>query len=51
MAQQMDVDFDVTKFLHEQRQNAPPSLQQYFTEFEDLYERKCVTVTVLLFRV
>lgn len=36
----MDIDFDVPKFLHDQRQKAAPQLQQYFTKFEDLYERK-----------
>ncbi|ORY98016.1 hypothetical protein BCR43DRAFT_490727 [Syncephalastrum racemosum] len=36
----MDIDFDVPKFLHDQRQKAVPQLQQYFTKFEDLYERK-----------
>ncbi|KAG2202556.1 hypothetical protein INT47_012550 [Mucor saturninus] len=40
MAQNMDVDFDVPKFLYEQRQKTPAQLQHYFTTFEDLYERK-----------
>ncbi|KAI8381024.1 uncharacterized protein BYT42DRAFT_564975 [Radiomyces spectabilis] len=40
MAQQMDIDFDVTRFLHEERQKAPAHLQQYFTTFEELHERK-----------
>ncbi|KAI9262370.1 hypothetical protein BDA99DRAFT_438760 [Phascolomyces articulosus] len=40
MAQQMDIDFDVPKFLQEERQKAPTQLQHYFTTFEDLYERK-----------
>ncbi|CDH48641.1 proteasome regulatory particle subunit [Lichtheimia corymbifera JMRC:FSU:9682] len=40
MAQQMEIDFDVPKFLHDERQKAPSQLQHYFTTFEDLYERK-----------
>ncbi|KAI8985495.1 hypothetical protein BDB01DRAFT_850064 [Pilobolus umbonatus] len=36
----MEVDFDVTHFLYEERKKAPASLQHYFTTFEDLYERK-----------
>lgn len=40
MSQNMDVDFDVPKFLYEQRQKTPAELQQYFATFEDLYERK-----------
>ncbi|KAI9320553.1 hypothetical protein BX666DRAFT_1909107 [Dichotomocladium elegans] len=40
MAQQMEIDFDVPKFLHQERQKAPSNLQRYFTTFEDLYERK-----------
>ncbi|KAI8876297.1 PCI-domain-containing protein [Backusella circina FSU 941] len=40
MAQQMEIDFNVPKFLSEERQKAPAHLQQYFTTFEDLYERK-----------
>lgn len=40
MAQTMDIDFDVPKFLHEERQKAPAKLQHYFATFEDLYERK-----------
>jgi 26S proteasome regulatory subunit N9 len=40
MAQQMEIDFNVPKFLSEERQKAPAPLQQYFTTFEDLYERK-----------
>lgn len=42
MAQQMEIDFDVPKFLHEERQKAPTQLQHYYTTFEDLYERKYV---------
>ncbi|KAI9498470.1 hypothetical protein BDB00DRAFT_881288 [Zychaea mexicana] len=40
MAQQMEIDFDVPKFLHDERQKAPAQLQHYYTTFEDLYERK-----------
>lgn len=40
MAQQMEVDFDVPKFLYETRQSAPAQLQHYFSTFEDYYERK-----------
>ncbi|KAG1341058.1 hypothetical protein G6F62_005205 [Rhizopus arrhizus] len=40
MAQQMEVDFDVPKFLYETRQNVPSPLQHYFSTFEDYYERK-----------
>ncbi|GAA5804297.1 hypothetical protein EDC94DRAFT_602097 [Helicostylum pulchrum] len=40
MAQTMDIDFDVPKFLYEERQKVDDSLQQYFVDFEDLYERK-----------
>lgn len=40
MTQNMDVDFDVPKFLYETRQKAPAQLQHYFATFEDLYERK-----------
>lgn len=40
MAQQMDVDFDVPGFLNKERKKAAPSIQHYFTTFEDLYERK-----------
>ncbi|KAI8063183.1 hypothetical protein BC940DRAFT_307765 [Gongronella butleri] len=36
----MDVDFDVPRFLMEERKKAPASLQHYFSTFEDLYERK-----------
>ncbi|KAI8097699.1 uncharacterized protein BX664DRAFT_293380 [Halteromyces radiatus] len=36
----MDIDFDVPKFLNEERQKAPSQLQHYFTTFEDLHERK-----------
>ncbi|KAI8329850.1 hypothetical protein BC941DRAFT_442059 [Chlamydoabsidia padenii] len=36
----MDVDFDVPKYLSDERQKAPSHLQHYFTTFEDLYERK-----------
>lgn len=44
MAQQMEIDFDVPKFLHDERQKAPSQLQHYFTTFEDLYERKWVAL-------
>lgn len=40
MTQNMEVDFDVPKFLNEERQKTPTQLQQYYTTFEDLYERK-----------
>jgi hypothetical protein len=40
MTQNMDVDFDVPKFLYEERQKSSPQLQHYFATFEDLYERK-----------
>ncbi|KAI9474215.1 MAG: PCI domain-containing protein [Benjaminiella poitrasii] len=40
MAQQMEVDFDVPKFLNEERQKVPSRLQSYYSTFEDLYERK-----------
>lgn len=40
MSQNMEVDFDVPKFLLEERQKVPSQLQQYYTSFEDLYERK-----------
>ncbi|KAL9544038.1 hypothetical protein MBANPS3_007825 [Mucor bainieri] len=40
MTQNMEVDFDVPKFLNEERQKTPAQLQQYYTTFEDLYERK-----------
>ncbi|OAC98559.1 hypothetical protein MUCCIDRAFT_154422 [Mucor lusitanicus CBS 277.49] len=36
----MEVDFDVPKFLNEERQKTPAQLQHYYTTFEDLYERK-----------
>ncbi|ORX47061.1 PCI-domain-containing protein [Hesseltinella vesiculosa] len=36
----MEVDFDVPKFLMDERKKAPANLQHYFTTFEDLYERK-----------
>jgi 26S proteasome regulatory subunit N9 len=36
----MEVDFDVPKFLYDERQKAPNQLQQYYSTFEDLYERK-----------
>ncbi|KAL7315832.1 26S proteasome regulatory subunit [Mucor circinelloides] len=40
MTQNMEVDFDVPKFLYEERQKTPSQLQHYYTTFEDLYERK-----------
>ncbi|KAK4514718.1 GTP-binding protein [Mucor velutinosus] len=40
MTQNMEVDFDVPKFLNEERQKTPAQLQHYYTTFEDLYERK-----------
>lgn len=40
MTQNMEVDFDVPKFLYEERQKTSPQLQHYFATFEDLYERK-----------
>ncbi|CEG66336.1 Putative 26S proteasome regulatory subunit N9 [Rhizopus microsporus] len=40
MAQHMEVDFDVPKFLAETRQKAPSHLQHFFSTFEDYYERK-----------
>lgn len=40
MTQNMDVDFDVPKYLYEERQKTPAPLQHYFSTFEDLYERK-----------
>ncbi|CEP09222.1 hypothetical protein [Parasitella parasitica] len=36
----MEVDFDVPKFLYEERQKTPSQLQHYYSTFEDLYERK-----------
>ncbi|KAJ2959642.1 hypothetical protein NQZ79_g4915 [Umbelopsis isabellina] len=38
--QQMDVDIDVPAFLNKEKQSAPASLQNYYLEFEDLYDRK-----------
>lgn len=40
MTQNMEVDFDVPKFLYEERQKTPSQLKHYYTTFEDLYERK-----------
>jgi 26S proteasome regulatory subunit N9 len=40
MTQHMEVDFNVPKFLNEERKKAPAELQQFYTTFEDLYERK-----------
>jgi hypothetical protein len=39
---QMDVDKDVTVFLRKTRSEAPDSLKEFFTKFEELYDRKCV---------
>lgn len=39
---EMEVDFDVPKYLSDERQKVPSHLQHYFTTFEDLYERKQV---------
>ncbi|KAG0174973.1 26S proteasome regulatory subunit [Apophysomyces sp. BC1015] len=36
----MEVDFDIPKFLYDERQKVPAHLQHYFTTFEDLYDRK-----------
>ncbi|TPX57290.1 hypothetical protein SpCBS45565_g08236 [Spizellomyces sp. 'palustris'] len=36
----MDLDRDVTVFLREQRAKAPQELREFYTTFEDLYERK-----------
>ncbi|KAJ1959570.1 26S proteasome regulatory subunit [Dipsacomyces acuminosporus] len=36
----MDVDNPVYGYLHKQQAEAPGELGQYFSEFEDLYERK-----------
>jgi hypothetical protein len=38
--QQMDVDIDVPAFLNKEKQSAPANLQNYYLEFEDLYDRK-----------
>ncbi|KAI8971864.1 hypothetical protein BDF20DRAFT_825235 [Mycotypha africana] len=52
MAQQMEVDFDVPKFLYGERQKVPSELQRYYTTFEELYERKLwhqLTLSILEF--
>lgn len=36
----MDVDRDVTVFLREQRTKAPQELKEFYTRFEDLYDKK-----------
>lgn len=40
--EQMDVDRDVTVFLKKARSEAPDALKQFFTKFEELYDRKSV---------
>ncbi|KAJ3179719.1 26S proteasome regulatory subunit [Gaertneriomyces sp. JEL0708] len=45
----MDVDRDVTVWLRESRDKASPALKEFFTRFEDLYDRKLyhqLTVTL-----
>lgn len=37
---QMDVDIDVPAFLNKEKQSVPSNLQQYYVDFEDLYDRK-----------
>ncbi|KAI7868022.1 hypothetical protein BDF14DRAFT_1725421 [Spinellus fusiger] len=52
MQQAMEIDFDIPKFLSQERTKTPDHLQHYFTTFEDLYERKLwhqLTVKVLEF--
>ncbi|KAJ1671542.1 hypothetical protein GGF38_000729, partial [Coemansia sp. RSA 25] len=36
----MEVDNSVTNYLQQQQRDAPSELARYFSEFEDLYERK-----------
>ncbi|CAO3631551.1 unnamed protein product [Cunninghamella blakesleeana] len=48
---EMEVDFDIPKFLKEQRQKAPADLQHYFTTFDDLYERKYVIIQFIYISV
>lgn len=36
----MDVEQDVTVFLKKMRSEAPDALKEYFTKFEELYDRK-----------
>ncbi|KAF9919872.1 26S proteasome regulatory subunit [Linnemannia zychae] len=48
----MEIDSDIPQFLASQKQQAPPSLQNYYNTFEDLYERKLwhqLTLAVLEF--
>ncbi|OAD77652.1 hypothetical protein PHYBLDRAFT_108812 [Phycomyces blakesleeanus NRRL 1555(-)] len=48
----MEIDFDIPKFLSQERHKAPANLQHYFSTFEDLYERKLwhqLTLKVLEF--
>ncbi|ORX97707.1 PCI-domain-containing protein [Basidiobolus meristosporus CBS 931.73] len=40
MAEKMEVDIPVTEFLAQERKKTPKHLQEYYTSFEDLYERK-----------
>ncbi|KAJ2066450.1 26S proteasome regulatory subunit, partial [Coemansia sp. S2] len=36
----MEIDNAVTNYLQQQQREAPSELAHYFSEFEDLYERK-----------
>ncbi|KAJ3126494.1 26S proteasome regulatory subunit [Nowakowskiella sp. JEL0407] len=36
----MEIDRNVVEFLHAQRASAPADLKEYFSKFEDLYDRK-----------
>lgn len=45
--QRMDVDLDVPAFLNSEKQNVPSNLQHYYVDFEDLYDRKYVSDSLL----
>jgi hypothetical protein len=40
MSESMDVDRDVTAFLQKSRASAPAELKDFFTKFEELYDKK-----------
>ncbi len=42
MGQEMELDRDVTVYLRKARSDAPDSLKEFFTRFEELYDRKYV---------